>query len=155
MVRELATNNFSFNNPEVYADRYPLDPEGITEESIIVQTRGRNALEYNAIPFLPTHHGKVNHIDVLDLSLVPQNTAPDLKKLLIEGNEAFTFKNNVYPFEPLYFRYLEVEHGIILKDYSKTFCKMVIVEDEFLKDEKDLESDDVCYMYRGKVVPKN
>ena len=75
--------------------------------------------------------------------------------MIREDHEAFTFKSHKIHFEPLYFRYLEAVHGIILKDYSKTFCKMVIIENIPEKSGKDIKSDAICYMYRGKVVPKN
>ena len=32
---------------------------------------------------------------------------------------------------------------------------MVIAENEFVTDGKDLESDDVCYMHGGEIVQKN
>jgi len=111
--------------------------------------------EYNANPFIPARGGWVNSINELDPSLVPQEPIQILNKVMQEGYEAYAFKKHNLKFDPLYFRYLEAEYGIILEDYSKTFCKMVIVENEFVIDGKDLESDDVCYMYQGKVIPKN
>ena len=148
-------NDFNFNNPEAFASRYPLDHERLTEESIIVETRGRRVMEYDAIPFLPVHTGKVNPMTELDPSWLPQKPILNLKKLIREDHEAYTFKSHKIHFEPLYFRYLELEHGIILKDYSKTFCKMAIIQNIPEKSGKDIKSDDICYMYRGKVVPKN
>jgi len=152
-VEKIMKNDF--NNPEVFASRYPLDSEGLSSESIIVETKGRRAMEYNANPFLPARGGWVNSINELDPSLVPQEPIQILNKVMQEGYEAYTFKEHNLKFDPLYFRFLEAEHGIILKDYSKTFCKMVLVENKLVKDGKDFGSDDVCYMYRGKVLPKN
>ncbi len=143
------------NNPEVFASRYPLDTEGLSGESIIVETKGRRAIEYNANPFLPARGSWFNSINELDSNLVPQEPILILNEVMQKGYDAYTFKEPDRKFEPLYFRYLESEHGIILKDYSKTFCKIVIVENEIVTDGKDLESDDVCYMYRGNIVPKN
>ncbi len=141
--------------PEGYSSRYPLDTEGLSGESIIVETKGRRAIEYNASPFLPATGSWFNSINELEPKLVPQERIQILKKLIRDGYDAFTFKEPDRKFEPLYFRYLEVEHGIILKDYSKTFCKMVIIENLPEKSGKDIKSDDICYMYRGKIVPKN
>jgi len=69
--------------------------------------------------------------------------------------DAYTFKEHDRKFEPLYFRYLEAEQGIILKDYSKTFCKMDLIENVSETSENQIKSDDICYMYRGEIVPKN
>jgi len=154
-VQKILKNDFNFNNPEAFASIYPLDHEGLTEESIIVETRGRRAMEYGAIPFLPVHTGKINFMNELDPSWLPQKPILNLKKLLSEDHEAYTFKSHKIHFEPLYFRYLESVHGIILKDYSKTFCKMEIIENLSEQSGTDIISDDVCYMYRGKIVPKN
>ena len=153
--QKVLKNDFNFNNPEAFASRYPLDHEGLTEESIIVETRGRRVMEYNAIPFLPVHTGKVNFMNELDPSWLPQKPILNLKKLIIEDHETYTFKSHKIHFEPLYFRYLEAVHGIILKDYSKTFCKMELIEKLAGDSGTDIKSDDICYMYRGKVVPKN
>jgi len=141
--------------PEVYASKYPLESEGLSSESIIVETKGRRAIEYNASPFIPATGSWVNSLNELDPKLVKQERIQLLKNVMMEGYNAFTFKETDRKFEPLYFRYLESEHGIILKDYSKTFCKMVIIENIPESSEEEIESDDVCYMYRGKIVPKN
>jgi len=154
-VQKVLKNDFNFNNPEAFASRYPLDSEGLTEESIIVETRGRRVMEYDAIPFLPVHTGKVNSMNELDPSWLPQKPILNLKKLMRDDYEAYTFKSHKILFEPLYFRYLESVHGIILKDYSKTFCKMELIEKLAGDSGTDIKSDDICYMYRGKVVPKN
>jgi len=111
-------------------------------------------LDYNAIPFIPIRSAEVNKIEG-NLSAVPQKPIQILKKVINEGSDAITFKDHKWKFDPRYFRYIESEHGIILKDYSKTFCKMIFIENFSKTSEKEIESDDVCYMYRGKVVPKN
>jgi len=151
-VKKISEDDFNFNNIETYASRYPLDPEGLSEESIIVETKGKRSMEYNVTPFIPIKGNA--YLKESDMSLIPQRSIPHLKKLLMEGNDVYAFKKHWNVFEPRYFRYIEAEQGIILKDYSKTFCKMVIIENEFVTDGKDLESDDVCYMYQGKIIPK-
>jgi len=152
-VKKILDDDFNLNNIEIYASRYPLDLEGLSKESIIVETLGKRSMDYNVVPFVPVK-GSAS-LKETDMSLIPQRTIPHLKKLLMDDYDVYSFKESQNIFEPHYFRYLGAEQGIILKDYSKTFCKMVIVENESKTDGKDLESDDVCYMYRGKIVPKN
>jgi len=153
-VQKIMKDDFNIN-PEVHVSRYPLDSEGLSGESIIVETKGRRAIEYNASPFLPARGSWFNSINELDPNLVSQEPIKILKKVMKDGYDAYTFKEPDRKFEPLYFRYLEAEHGIILKDYSKTFCKMDLIENVSETGENKIKSDDVCYMYREEVIPKN
>jgi len=154
-VQKVLKTDFKITNPETFASRYPLDLEGLTEHNIIVETGGKRALEYNVIPYVPVKGSWFNKVHELEPNKVPILPIVNLQKTLDEGYEAYTFKSHNIHFEPLYFRYLEAEHRIILKDYSKTFCKMVIIENLSEQSGTDIMSDDVCYMYRGKIVPKN
>jgi len=154
-VQKVLKTDFKINNPETFASRYPLDLEGLTEHNIIVETGGKRALEYNVIPYVPVKGSSFNRMHELDPNKIPILPIVNLKRTLDEGYEAYTFKSHKIHFEPLYFRYLEVEHGIILKDYSKTFCKMVIIENQIDTSGDNSKSDDICYMYRGEVIPKN
>jgi len=152
-VQKIMKDDFNIN-PEVHVSRYPLDSEGLSGESIIVETKGRRALEYNASPFLPARGSWFNSINELDPNLVAQEPIKILKKVMKDGYNAYAFKEPDRKFEPLYFRYLEAEQGIILKDYSKTFCKMDLIESVSETSENQIKSDDICYMYRGEIVPK-
>jgi len=152
-VKATLKDDLNFNNPQVYANRYPLEHEGFSEKSIIVETKGKRAMEYNVSPFIPVKGTQFKH--ELDINLVPPRVFPQLERLLVEGYDAYTFKEHTWQFDPFFFRYLEAEHGIILKDYSKTFCKMHLIENVSETSENQIKSDDICYMYRGEIVPKN
>jgi len=146
-------NNFKISNPQNSMERYPL--EKLPPNSIIVIQRSQKIIEYEAIPFKPYQRSWFNPGDELHIEKVKEDRIQILETLIEEGYPAFTFKINGNHRDVLFFRYLEAEQGIILKDYSKTFCKMVIVENEFVRDGKDLESDDFCYIHGGEIVPKN
>lgn len=49
--------------------------------------------------------------------------------------------------DPSYYKYLETEHGLILKDYSKTFCKLIRIENASGENNKQIQSDDVCHSF--------
>jgi len=146
-------NDFEIKNPQDSMERYPL--EKLPSNSIIVIQRTQKIVEYEVIPFKPYKRSWFSADGELNIEKVSEDYVQRLKTLMEEGYDAYTFKINGNYFDILFFRYLEAEHGIILKDYSKTFCKMVIVENEFVKDGKDLESDDFCYMHLEEFVPKN
>lgn len=136
---------FDFNDPQSVASRYPLDMEGLSEESIIVDARGRNVIEFNSIPFDPfkkysdrTDSWKNEEIDQKPISI--------MKELIISGEELYVFKKKTHG-DPLYFKYLEDEHGIILKDFSKTFCKMILSTDFKDTNDEKIQSDSICYFH--------
>jgi len=152
-IQNAVENNFEFRDPQKSFERFPV--EKLSPNSIIVIQRSQNVIEYNAIPFEPYKRSWFNSDGQLNIEQVPEDHVQRLKTLIEEDYDAYTFKKNWDKRDFLTFRYLEAEHGIILKDYSKTFCKMVIIENIPESSEEEIESDDICYMYRGKVVPKN
>jgi len=144
--------DFTFNDPRHNMERYPI--EELSPKSMIVFQRSQKTIEYNVSPFKPYQRSWFNSDGEVNIEKVPESHIQKLKTLIEEGYDAYTFKKHSDLWGTKFFRYLETEQGIILKDYSKTFCKMVIVENEFVTDGKDLESDDICYMYKSEFVPK-
>jgi len=67
-----------------------------------------------------------------------------LKQILKEGYTGYTFKTNLIPADVQYFKFLEDEHGIILKNYSEVFCKMELISD-VNKTVNTINSDPICY----------
>ncbi len=143
-IQKPIENDFEVRNPQKYVERYPL--EKLPSNSIIVDQQSQRSIEYSAIPFLPYKFPWFNLDGELDIDKVPEDHVQRLETLIGEGYDAYTFKDSVDIRGSFFFRYLEAEHGIILKEYSKTFCKMVIVENEFVTDGKDLKSDAICYI---------
>jgi hypothetical protein len=56
--------------------------------------------------------------------------------------DVFVLKDH-FRFETTYYHYLESNHGIILKDYSKSFCKMELVE--LNQNNTASKGDQTCY----------
>jgi hypothetical protein len=61
----------------------------------------------------------------------------------LNGYEIFVLKKHPY-FDTTYYYYLQSQHGIILQDYSKSFCKMELVDELKLK-ERESKPDEICY----------
>jgi len=78
---------------------------------------------------------------LLRILLKADTTGPT--SILNDGYEVFVFKNHWW-FETAYYHYLESEHGIILQDYSRSFCKMGLVS-ELESKGLDSKSDEICY----------
>jgi len=142
-VQIVKNSGFNFNNPEEFAKRYPIDTEGLTENSVILAGASRRAVEYNAIPFDPYWGYTALGESSWNPDALSKDHIQTLKKIMKEGYEVYTFKSK-WRLDPFYFDYLKNEHGIILKDYSKTFCKLELTKsvDEI---EINAKADSICY----------
>jgi len=144
-------SEITINNPADFTKRFPL--EKLPEKSIIVESSGIRTLEYNAIYFNPGI--KQWAITGVQPDVKSQESIQNLKNLMQEGYQVYSFKNQLYDKDPHYFRYIENVHGIILKDYSKTFCKLELEKNIIPElDHKEKLSDDVCYIYNGIIISK-
>jgi len=126
-------NGIKFRDPIKNANKFPKDLEGLGEKSVIIDHRGRKTLEYDAIAF---------NIDIGNFG----KTITNLKMVLQSDYEVYTFKKyytstNMTSF----YKNLESNHSIILKDYSKTFCKMMIIENASTSINNEQKSDNECY----------
>ena len=142
----LIKQNFEFKNPHVFADRYPLDQNELSEKSIILHGKDRVIIwEYNAIPFNPFtgYDGKIKSW---------KNNKPNpepikiMNELLDSGYDLFVFKEKNRG-DPSYYRYLESEHGLILKEHSETFCKLIRIENAKTINNMQIKSDDICHTF--------
>ena len=123
---------------KVQVNRLPVDNEGLTEDSVVIDTRGRRPLDINAIPFNPILYDVE---DNWNTALIPQEPIQKLKKLINDGYDIYVYKIPTRQIETKYYEYLKLNHGLILQDYSKSFCKMILVEKEDISD----KADDFCY----------
>jgi len=138
--------NFKFKNPQVFADRYPLDNEGLTEKSIILHGRDRVLIwEYQAIPFNPftgyeskTESWKNNEHKLRSIKI--------MNELLEDGYDVYVFKEKNRG-DPSYYRYLESEHNLILKEHSETFCKLIRIQNASTVNNIQIKSDDICHSF--------
>ncbi len=138
--------NFKFKNPQVFADRYPLDQEGLPEKSILLHGRDRVLIwEYHAIPFNPfsgynqkTQLWKNNETNTQPIKM--------MNELLDKDYSLYVFKEKNRG-DPSYYRYLEAEHGLILKEHSKTFCTLIRSENASAANNIQKKSDDICHTF--------
>jgi len=140
---------FHFNNAEALAERYPIDMEGISDKSIIVAGRPGAVLEYNAVSFFPLWEYIPSIRHEINFDSVPQEPINLLKEKISDGVDVYVFKspNDRRNYELKYYRYLDTEHGLVLKDFSETFCKMELIElNEKNNKVSKVEPDKDCYI---------
>ena len=141
-VEDIFNNTYTIENPQVFAEKYPPDREGLPENSVIVGDASRKAIAYNATIFFP-YWGMGRYSETTP-DTIPKEPIITLKKIMEQGYETYMFKGGASDRDVLYFRYLEAEHGIVLKDFSKTFCKLELVEKNNIS-ETESQSDELCY----------
>ena len=115
----------NFKNPAEAAERYPLDKKGFSEKTIILAKQGDFAIEYGAIPF------KFTNLQNADQKI---NL---LEEVMREGYHVYTFKESVRPGEKDILKYIINKHDFVLKDFSRTFCKLYV-------NNGTLHTDNVC-----------
>jgi len=142
-VQAILQEGFIFNNPSDFFERYPLDVEGLSNESIVVGDYGRRTVEYNAIHIFP-YEGFNRNDPIFKPETLNLLVILDLKLLIEQGYDVYTFKKDMWPIDEKYFRYLEAEHGFILKNHSETFCKVELIA-ENSQNSNEIKSDSACY----------
>jgi len=156
VFQKIKSGNF-FNPQQELEKHYPIDLEGLPEKSVIVGFRHYRTVEYDAIHFFPYWGFNPTRIN-LEPDLIPQEPIQTLKQLLKgdedekitgsksilnEGYSVFVLKQQVF-FDTIYYNYLKSQHGIILKDYSPSFCKMELVNELNFSDPES-KPDEICY----------
>jgi len=142
----LIKQNFEFKNPQVFADRYPLDQEGLTEKSVILFGKGRVQIwDYNAIPFYP-FRGYSEKTQLWSDNKPNEHPIKMMNELLDRGYDLYVFKYKDRG-DPSFYKYLEAEHGLILKEHSKTFCKLLRIENASDVNGIQIKSDDICHTF--------
>jgi len=142
---DILKKQLRISNPTLAAERYPLDMEGLPEDSVIVGGASRKILEYNLTSFFP-YWGMGRYTEATP-ETIPKGPIENLKKIMNEGYETYMFKGGLMRVDLPYFEYLEAEHGIILQNYSKTFCKLEIINSQTELSETDrLVSDGTCFV---------
>jgi len=140
----IVKQNFELKNPDEFAARYPLDKEGLTEKSIIVSRDSKKIRDYQAISFNPFtgYNYKTKLWSGGNPSEIPITM---MHELLGKGYELYVFKIKYHKDDPSYYKYLEEEHDLILKEHSKTFCKLIEGGKVNETDKEPMQADQICY----------
>ncbi len=132
----ISNGNFKFQNPEVISEKYPLDNEGLTSQSILLDSKGHLTADRGVIPMRSVGSSILpEYYPVLAQSL---EVIFKIKDLMTNGYEIFVNKEPDRPHDKIYFQYIVENHDLILKSYSKSFCKFYFPENSQSK------SDEIC-----------
>jgi len=123
-VTMLEQDNY-FKNPFDYEREFPLEDEAINENSVILTLIGSRAQEYDTTAFSPiiTNGTYLNSIKLLE-------------NIIQEGYDVYTFKVPFNESEKNIINNLIDEYGLVLKEYSTTFCKIELsINEKTISDE--------------------
>jgi len=140
-TQDLYQRGFHFNDPFLY-DKSFEEFEKLPEDSLIVGYGGRNTQLHTDTDLSPYLRKFIRENG--DPDSILKSRLQTLKTIIGDGYTAYTFKTNIFPFDAKYFKILETQHGIILKDYSKTFCKMELIS-ETEENVENYSSDPICF----------
>ncbi len=123
-VTMLEQDNY-FKNPFDYEREFPLEDEAINENSVILTLIGSRAQEYDTTAFSPT----ITNGTYL-------NSIKLLENIIQEGYDVYTFKVPFNESEKNIINNLIDEYGLVLKEYSTTFCKIELsINEKTISDE--------------------
>lgn len=127
----LKNEGLVFKNPNNFYDKFPVDFEGIPKESVIVTYFQKGSvLVYGAIPFTPTWDENSNELHYQKLSTT-------LKETISGGNQVYIFKDPKYDEEKKFYEKFFSKNDLILKNYSDSFCQILIDEYSEMKNDKE------------------
>ena len=138
----LNNDEFSFTDPFIAANYYPLDKEGLKEKSIILGGDSSWSLDYGFNYFdLQKGSPRQRMLEVFNPDLLDQSGFKKLESIVLdEKNEVFVFKKLASKHEKTLRQALTENYGFVLKEYSNSFCSV-----ELNKNPNDKKSDDICY----------
>ncbi len=142
---EIINQQIKIRDPYVFAERYPPDREGLPEKSVIVGGASRESLAYGFTSFFP-YWGMSRYSEITPYT-IPEEPIQTLTKIMEEGYDTFMFKGGAEKRDIPFFEFLAAEHGIILQNYTKTFCKLHLTNtNSELDAPTEIKRDDICYL---------
>lgn len=106
---QILMTGFNFNDPRSFAERYPLDMEGLSSNDLIFALQTDRVIDYGVIPFQPNSSNLGESFELL-------------KETIMKDYQIYAFKDETYPGEK------EILRQMILYDF-----KFIDVSDTFVK----------------------
>ena len=129
LIQEIINDKLEFTNPFQSSSRYPLDNDGLPNNSVILAKKTDEVIERNLIPF-----------EFRTISEEMESRAVELlEEITSNGYSVYVFKEPTHVTEKDWLKNIVTKHNLILKDYSPSFCKLTINSANSLE-----KSDKIC-----------
>jgi hypothetical protein len=147
-IQTILNNEFVFHNPLKLTERYPLDLEGLSKNDVILDTKGLKTVEYGLIPFTVLVRLEYDEgPELFDSKTTIQESIKLLKETMDKGYDVYILKEPSRGLDRDFFKYLVSNHGFVIKEHSKSFCKIHLQSDDdnFVNEDKEnLAIDSSC-----------
>jgi len=140
-IQDLYQTGFNVYDHLQYSKSYE-ELEKLPEKSLIIGYNGRKTLLHTDTHFYPYGNKFIEQQG--NTTILSKTKIETLTKILEDGYSAYTFKSQMFPYDEVYFKFLESDHRIILRDYSKIFCKLELTLDSKESSTKG-SSDPICF----------
>jgi len=129
LIQEIINDKLEFTNPFQSSSRYPLDKDGLPNNSVILAIKTDEVIERNLIPF-----------EFRTISEEMESRAVELlEEITSNGYSVYVFKEPTHATEKDWLKHIVTKHNLVLKDYSSSFCKLTINSENSLE-----KSDKIC-----------
>jgi hypothetical protein len=129
-IQWIGNENKFLSKPSLITSYYPLEMEGISQNSIIVGGHSAKNIDYGFSTFDPTLGMPIQRSVPFNPELLNPEVMKKMKSLIENGESLFIFKDYVNKNEKIFRQVLVDDYGYVLKDYSKSFCKLEISEND-------------------------
>jgi hypothetical protein len=134
-IQILKIEGTEISNP-IDKARYPLDKEGLNENSLVIGALSSKILDYDLIPFDPMY--KHPRKGEFESKFISENSIELINQKMNDGHSFYVFKETQFQHDKPFFRYLIENYEFVLKDHSNSFCKLEVNKNN------DQKSDEIC-----------
>ena len=132
-IQDILDNTFQIKSPQIYAERYPLDQEGLSSNDVLISIHTYDALDYGLIQF----NARITESGINDSSFEL------LQKIHKLGYDVYIIKDTTIWQNKILYESLLDRKDISFSDSSPSFCK-VIFNSNSAELNANLITDDTC-----------
>ena len=133
-------DKFEISGSKDISEYYPLDLEGLDENSIIMSGHSAKTIDYGFSTFDPFSGTPSQRITTFDPKLLDPNVLDELRNILEEKEEVFMYKKLLNKNDKIFREFLISEQNYSITEYSNSFCKVEIIEEN----QSNIIKDNVC-----------
>ena len=112
-IQSIFENDFDLKDPTKFNDKYPLEKEGLSSNSILISAN-IDAMDYGFIQFKA----------YLDGDNISENSIILLKKTIDDGNDVYLMKSPFDKKDKIIYKNLANLDEFVITDHSESFCKL-------------------------------
>ena len=133
-------DKFEISDSKIMSEYYPLDLEGLDENSIIISGHSAKTIDYGFSTFDPFSGTPSQRITIFDPKLLNSIVLDELRNILEEKEEVFMYKKLLNKNDKIFREFLISEQNYSITEYSNSFCKVEIIKEN----QSNIINDNIC-----------